>query len=382
MRASLFDPDTLEALRAGTEAFITKYEASGEVRFDVRVPEQIAGLLDSLECRDRRVAATVAALAVVRREGKHPWPPPSELLDYLVRVIESADLPSGQEVELWMPEFVLAVCLGFRRCVDPAACPLPGHAGRLAIRPEESKGWLGRPRGARQLMWRHFHRHVAYCLECLAQTNRRSGVPGFATEEPRNWTDAVLNRYLAHGDGCHCWDRAEGGQAELRGNARSKCECCARQHHLDSWDPLRKTKTAARETLWYHAERAVKGFVGPFRHEGFPTGMLRAALAGEGLRLERRNVVRRQCPLCGWTVRMSCLPGHPDPGTQPLTSRNWLVLFGQNGADGGFVEGRFWRCGGKHLHPEDVGQCPVSGCPCEGQARPTTNRLQRAYYMR
>jgi hypothetical protein len=362
-----------DRLRADVERTIAGQEQDGKRRFDLADPTAFGDLLNRLPPDPGLPAdegAVRAALAAVARAGKYLRPVPEALAAEALAALreprhQGDAAPGGAPARA--PEFLVALLLGWRR--DPGQEAVPPPPGLVS--------------GARLVLWRFVYRRVASCLEHLAQTNRRGGVPGFPTQDPREWANPVLDLFLAAGDGCQCWrDGARGRTPDrLRGNARRKADCCLRQHRLRAWSPGRRTSSGAVETLWYFAERAVKGFVGPFRHEGFPTGMLRAALRNHGLHLARANVVRRQCPLCGWTVRLACEHGRYEPARDRLVSRNWLIRLAADGQpDGGFVREHFLGCPEGHLYPEPLGACPVSDCPRAG-APPQRQRRRTCYWM-
>jgi hypothetical protein len=384
-------PSEWQGLLAGVAEFIRRLEASGEARFNLYGRNQFSDLLDhltqNLNCPLTDELAVRASLAVVAQAGKDRSPPPADLVNALLARMRdpACQDPRGTDVHLRRAhEVTLAFLLGWRRCPGSPTCSCPGHASLFRIQAER-QDWAGVHAGARLILWRVVHRQVSFCLDRLAQTNPEGGVPDFPTEDPRSWTDRVLNQFLAHVHRCDCWRKLAPttDRGDLRGNARAKADCCLRSHNLDRWDPVERTRTGEVKSLWYFVERAVKGYAGrAFLHEGFPSGMLHAQLWEDGLRLVRVKLARRQCPDCPESARWSCVHGGYCPERDRLVLRDWLILQETDGRPrGGFVSVRVWRCPEDHVYPEELAGCPLLGCPAHGQARQKGSRRMTCYRM-
>jgi hypothetical protein len=345
--------EQLQRLIVVVGSLARRMQFAGQARFDLTERTHFRRLLARLAESGYVVneeLAVAAALAAVALAGRHPWPPPPELVRALARALldpENRDPrePQAAHVER-APEFVVAFLLGWERCPGPSVCPVAGlHAGRF---PNDlnATGWTGLAEGARLLLRRRTLAWVTHCLEVMwdrPESHYPWSVPGFPYEEPYEWTDRVLATFLSHVVRCDCAARV----ADNAANARRKVRSCLRRHNIDVWDP-------ADETLWRFVEKGVKGFHGSLVSypAGFPAGMLHHRLwqgAGDGPDFRRYvllwvPVVERVCGVGNHrTVAWRCHEHKSEftPADHLKSGGYRLILDDQRG---GFISDSFWAC--------------------------------------
>jgi hypothetical protein len=341
-----------------------------------------------------------------------PWPPPYDLCMAAYRVWASPghhlDDSTPEQRRLRALEFVVAFLLGWHRqpeYVSAAALP-PAASGAVArdcptppilVNPSApGNDWLGVSRGARNLL--NGQDQVASLVWChfTNLADQHGGIPGVGRYQPQPWLFHALNRFLwqviSPGDGCGCGDKylTESGSGDRWDEWVEQAPHCAACHSVRLWNP----RTAS---FWEFARRGVLGFqdnpadlgnqpdpVARVQPRNFIRGLLHAALwAGapdhDPLFLVVHHHFFRNCPHCGWTIRMQCHAPHFERQGGVLRPADWLLLNTQDRFDSPPAQptpsqsGYQWRqgsaCHNGHVQVAEPLQvhCPGCNLPVDGR---------------